>query len=897
MAIVIYTYSNPYRIHKELYWAMIKNSFHLCVSQTLANGLCDQYHGEFYKGKLTTITRFINRLYNAWESDITEINQRAVIDNLIEYMEFDVILDEAIDIKDIKMSLKRNRAYVLKSIRIMFELGMNPDNIKDSELTYEQKCVVAIFKELHRTQSRHFLLKNDFTQNEIDTAISDTMESALEKEEMREQLQYVKKDNIVVHGIHQFSPIMLKTIEILSKYKNVIILFNYVPDYKNVYETWLNVYSWFESKIIMSPHNFSPDTQAFTGGRIADNIAAMIAGSTATIDYSEQVKVIEFDNQTEFAGYIAKKFEMAEQARAKDNYAHAALYYMDEQIYAANSNVNDILKIYFPEQFGERNFLDYPIGHFFISITNMWDEETQGMNIKDLKDVYECLSCGIIAEKKKGQLVSILDKCVLYIANEKTIKGIIKRLKKLKSRIDNMDSGDMEAIELQRIEYFDIKSDEIDELITGLRDLNNVADSFFADFNDQRNDFKLFYKKISDVLVTKVLAKEDIDSEFRDIVERVLLRLDEVKDADAKASFDCLKETMQLYLQQIPKEGRGANWIVRNFEQIDGDILRKNFKKQERICHFACLSDKDMSITHRDEFPWPLDTNFFEVAQAPVDWKYQVYVTSRMEYRNFRRYALVYGLAFGKCKITLSYIKNVPNQVNELYYLLRVLNAKTEPYRSDYPGKYRKNDSYINIEKSLYKDFTQYDLMKYRLCSYRFLLESVIEGKTVYKDEFLLRLYLAILLEHRTRKKYSGNTYVKSIVRNYLVEQMDELSADFPFVNQSYITDIVNLALDYIEKNAVYCGKFSNIKSNEIDYMIKRENFLSIPSGKTAGGKFREVFKNATQAEVDEFLSEKHLDKDKYLKSRNSLCDKCADKDVCLEIFRTVKKRADEEHI
>ena len=83
MAIVIYTYSNPYRLHKEPYWPLIKNAFHLCASQTLANGLCDQYRNDFFEGKLTTITRFINTLYNQWESPTTEINQRAVIDNLI----------------------------------------------------------------------------------------------------------------------------------------------------------------------------------------------------------------------------------------------------------------------------------------------------------------------------------------------------------------------------------------------------------------------------------------------------------------------------------------------------------------------------------------------------------------------------------------------------------------------------------------------------------------------------------------------------------------------------------------------------------------------------------------------------------------------------------------------
>ena len=53
MAIVIYTYSNPYRLHREPYWALIKNAFHLCASQTLASGLCDQYKTDFFEGKLS----------------------------------------------------------------------------------------------------------------------------------------------------------------------------------------------------------------------------------------------------------------------------------------------------------------------------------------------------------------------------------------------------------------------------------------------------------------------------------------------------------------------------------------------------------------------------------------------------------------------------------------------------------------------------------------------------------------------------------------------------------------------------------------------------------------------------------------------------------------------------
>lgn len=616
----------------------------------------------------------------------------------------------------------------------------------------------------------------------------------------------------------------------------------------------------------------------------------MIAGSTATIDYSDRIEVTRFDNQTEFAGYIAKKFEDAERERARDHYKRSALYYMDEQIYAANSNVNDILKIYFPEQFGERNFLDYPIGHFFIAITNLWDAESKGMLIQDINDIYECLSCGIIAEGRKGQVITTFDQCKLYFQDEKTIRRIIKKLKKLKERIEDIDSDSLESKELSRIEYYNVNPDEIDNLITALKALNEVADTFFKDFSDQENDFKAFYDKVTDVLVKQVLMKEDIDSEFREIVQRVLEHLKEVQGVEAKASFDCLRETMQIYLQQVPQEGKGARWIARNFEQIDGDVLRKNSKGQDKIYHFACLSDQDMSITHRDEFPWPLDIDFFEVAQAPVDWKYQVYVTSRLEYKNFRRYALVYGLAFSKCKIKLSYIKNAPDQENELYYLLRVLNANVTPYILDDPRASKKYDGYITVEEPLYMEFSQYDLMKYRLCRYRFLLETVIEGKSVYKDDFLLKLYLTVLLEHRARREFSEKTYVESMVRNYLTEQMDELTFDFPFINRSDKIDAINMAEDYIEKKAVFHGKFTNIKDKEIDYMLKRENFLSVPSGKVADQAFREVFKNATQDEVDRTLSDENLNQDKYRKSYNILCDKCADKDICLEIFRTSRK-------
>lgn len=249
MAITIYTYSNPYEINKEPYFASIQNCFQLCVSQTLVNGLCDQYK-DFYKGKLTTVNRFINQLYSDWESDSVAISQRAAIDNLIEYIDFSMIVDD-ISSEDVITSLKRNRSDVVESIRTMFELGMELGNIKSDELSYEQKCIVEIYKELKRTDNKFFAIKKGFKEEEIDSAI-DTLISDNTKNVESDKIQNIRKDSIVIHGIHQFTPIMLRMIEELSKYKLVVILFNYQPDYKNVYQTWLDVYSSFEAKIVYS---------------------------------------------------------------------------------------------------------------------------------------------------------------------------------------------------------------------------------------------------------------------------------------------------------------------------------------------------------------------------------------------------------------------------------------------------------------------------------------------------------------------------------------------------------------------------------------------------------------------------------------------------------------------
>ena len=84
MAIVIYTYRDPYNLDKEPFWEEIKSCPYFCVSQTLVNGLKGLYKNDFFQGRVTTVQNLINNLYSDWESTAGIVKQHTDIDNIIE---------------------------------------------------------------------------------------------------------------------------------------------------------------------------------------------------------------------------------------------------------------------------------------------------------------------------------------------------------------------------------------------------------------------------------------------------------------------------------------------------------------------------------------------------------------------------------------------------------------------------------------------------------------------------------------------------------------------------------------------------------------------------------------------------------------------------------------------
>ena len=266
----------------------------------------------------------------------------------------------------------------------------------------------------------------------------------------------------------------------------------------------------------------------------------------------------------------------------------------------------------------------------------MWDNENECVKVEDMSLIKDCFESGIINERVPGKLLNTFNTIEPYIEKENTLVGIIASLKKLRKYVDSSDK------KLQRIGYLNVSKESLDELRNALSELNKIVIGFFSDFSSGGDNFNRFYRRIHDFIVKRTQDMESLDEEMKQVVTNLLARMNKI-DLPDTGTFTCLKQTMSFYLSQDDSLMHGANWIVRDFEQIDGDILRSSKQKSERTCyHFCCLSDKDICATKDERLPWPLDINFFEYSYEPLEQNYQIFLKSKMEFKNFKRYALLY---------------------------------------------------------------------------------------------------------------------------------------------------------------------------------------------------------------------------------------------------------------
>lgn len=872
----IYTYTNPYELNRTSFWPEIKNLPHFCVARTLVNGLVDVMRNSI-GGLICPLDELVKHkeIYGTWEGNVSRrIEQHSYLTTL-----FHATKEKSTDPRKEEFfgALHKNQSEFLDAIRLFIELGIPASSLHPDLALKEQKAFIRVLRKIQTENDRVFRFPSAPSKDDLKKAIDALADKELDdyKEQMSKaghsiderHLHWLNKviqttktsplKGIVVHGVHQFSPVQIRLITEIEKLGlTVYFLFNYQSKYSEIYDTWMNIYGNFDAQIEIDRTGYAviPPEYQNESYALATALGLLVQGQyspanpnmRSSYEKYKHCDFVKFANLTEYAHFVSNRVDTAKKKyydslSPLDRNAHRfssrkVLGLLDEQVYTANRDIHDLLNIYYPEFSRDRHFLSYPIGQFFAGLYHLWDWERGEIKF-DLAVIRECISSGLLKASKPELLLRISYILEVILEKVKTLSGeksflqqmdvYLKRYEEVISATRNDKAAEAKSLSIYDSET--ITKAEILRFVDAVKELNQCGVDLFGQSHQDYVEFGEHFRKLEHFINQK---KTDLATEAEaDLINDLLSRFDYVVSSTDKANgtFHDLRHGLYFYLKQKKGE-KPTDWIVKNFEQIDGDILQSRKQHhihqlklengdrshKEKIYHFAALSDRDMNVSTDDLLPWPLTDQFILKAYTPIDLQFQVYYSALSERSSFLRYALFYGLYFNRCGVRLSYVEEVQDERTEPFMLLSLLGLKARDFKD-----VEKNVAPASV---VLPQTTQLPVIRpsadhlrsMMLCPHRYLMEAIVEKTPVANSDFLYQKVYENALIAGAWKRCSGQSTqtVRQLIARIIQDESKKLRPYFFFWDTVQFTDICRRATNYfvhhildLSKNG-YVAKF-----------------------------------------------------------------------------------------
>jgi len=836
----IYTYTDPYKLCQTDFWDKIHDLPHFCVARTLVNGLKGIMKKEI-NGLICPFDYLVSheQLYKDWTDNVAlRVQQYSALTSI-----FKTGLAEGIINKNFYNSLIQNQTHFLNALRLFIELRIPATAIDKTKGNKEQRFFVEMLEHIQEMDlfafpetPDLFLLKQiivSLAENELKEYKDKHPLLASDIDWYSHAIEVTQKQelkSIVVHGVHQFSPAQLRLLIDMERMGiTIIFLFNYQKNYSKIYSSWIDIYRCFETPIHHDSNIYDYKTSIMQNQSNALATAlGMISEGTGIANKTElsrlyslykDIPYYEFANITEYAHYVSDHFDQAIKSyheslniieRGNHVWNNAAvLHHLDEQVYTAKRDVHTLLKIYYPEYASNRHFLSYPIGQFFAAIYRLWNYKCGTIKI-DIPALKECLSSHVLKSGTGEELLRtfcnieiLFDGLLTFKEFQQTVaSNYVDNYKKINSAKAGDPLFPLKSLSIYNRYRVTIK--DIEMLINAINEINEIATYLFSIDNSHEEfiNFGKHFQNLGEFLKQRELSLAT--EEERTLIGALQLRLNTIQPnrSTFSGTFRDLQEGLHYYLKQ-KDDDNGVDWIVKNFEQIDGDILQTEHqlkRGEKKTYHFACLSDKDLNCHVDDLLPWPLSDTFIRHAYSPIDLQFQVYYSALGERSSFLRYALFYGLFFNHCDATLSYVKQYGDEITEPYALLSILGLSADSI----PLKKAVNNTpfTLSIKQDTISNVNEKEpqLMDMFLCPYRYLLDYVMEDAPIVHGNFLYqKFYENILIEAVWKNiQRQHKSTAKNNLDDIINRESSNINACFSFWKNSEIYDLRRRVRNYI---------------------------------------------------------------------------------------------------
>ena len=970
MAYKIYTYTDPYRIKETDFWNgkvdHIKDYPQLCASRTLVNGLISVMRDDI-EALLCPLDDIVNeKIFRTWTKDIgIRILQYSELSEVYRTWNQNKELSD-----DLFVALSHNKDEMLDSLRLFIELGIDSSVLKTDGLSMEHRLFAYLLKmtenkslfmlpkmpdlneiiELFKKQAEDEKIEKEAIRDEH----KDTDDNELWEEEEKLLNRMIDSTNhwdgkhVVIHGIHQFTPLQLRFITHLNSLGvEVIFIHNYLPEYKEIYSSWNYIYQQFNASVHhdRNVESYFPVGQfEKPGNAIASNLGLLCEDTVSrtdkrirsNYDLYKDMRVQEFDSVSEYAGYISDEFMEAEASMSdtmplyekpykKKAGTAAVLRRMQEVVYTANKDVDDLLQVYHPEYARNRHFLAYPVGQFFAALYSMWNPDTQSLEL-NYGSLRECVNSGILSKYSAEALLKTLMNVQPLFDHIETVDDfyriIGKSYKNAYAQVTNAKQGSI-AFSLKAMNIYNvykITDKDFDNLYMAICEIDEIAKKLFTETAGDKINFKKHFERLEEFVRERhtTLVSEEEKTLITQLITKLdIIQMQKENDED-KGTFEDLRNGLYFFLKQ--KEEPASDWFVKNFEQIDGDVLNSKAHNKlgiRKTYHFACVSDADMNKDIDELLPWPLSEMFIEKAYNPKELPFQVYYAVLGEKSNFLRYALFYGLYFNQSESKISFVKRYGDNTTDLYGLLKLIGVK----KADRPAGEGMDDCKIStVVKSKPVNSMNYvreQMADMFLCPYRYLLDFVLNPRPIFSGTFLFqKLYENLLITNVWQQLVNiPMTDAKRVLPTVIGSESKKMKLYFPFFRETEILDLERRAENYVI-HSVFRDEDVKVRKYEPTHMLLREifgNALFVEDGQNYPeshplGIFESLTRwkdgkkiytvHSIPADENKDLSKKLLDAtlkyindiDENVARTGSWCVFCPNKGICLESFAAANK-------
>lgn len=706
----VYAYSKLTDFPNSFFYDKLQQYPQIAVTTDLRKAM----HWHFIDYNVKDFRQVLDVIVPNWTTDQTKFQESVI---LSEFLRECIDNEDDQQVKDWLSGCKKNTNSILSSIILLEEANVSP-----SEMAFSKDKNVDLL-----IKAWNYLAEKEFSIKDFRDKINTFDKPEVCKKVLSELFNVDSIDTIVLHGFYYFTPIQERVIRSIEKAGiKVIYLIQYDERYPYVHEIWKQTYHTqygFEAK---------EDWEVFEGtdkNVFGELFEGRTCKPTNNIKIRRYASVIEYVNGMRNA--------------KKDKYS----------IYAADYNqANKILKEFFPEEYGERKLLSYPIGQFIYELNNMWDDDAHDIILTE-DALMACFSSGWIAYHGKSAKNYMQDmKYILpYFHGCETINQWKERIKYLEQIHDDViepfteykKTGDRwQAVAgnpFLNFSIFAVPKERLTDILRMIEQLLDMAKSLFI--TDKAVTIQTHIQRLESIL-SRNEKSEEMYQEERGIVQEIFDKLNAPSNFTAMCFPGDIAMALGMYLdgsfEDEERRSRGAGMVYPLY-QIDAAGVKNGSKVH------ICLCDVDRMPGKCKEYIWPLSETLIKKCYNNTKndlLKILMHVMDSTPISN--RYFFYSALT--NADVTISWIDQMNGKPLAPSPYIRLLE-KIAGIKVKKPSKWDVSkerveqtplaepifEHYVRVREDAPREV----MMDYALCPMRYLLGYVLEQYPTYQTTFL----------------------------------------------------------------------------------------------------------------------------------------------------------------